>query len=95
LRILMGLAIWSSKKGAECALFRMPMGTSGKDHGGIFKCITLHKVWRVEGLNFLRNGGVTYVTKHGVTEHRCYSDSDPDFLCTINWLAAHYFSTLR
>jgi len=38
---------------------------------------------------------VTYVTEHGVTEQRCYSDPDPDFVCTITWLAAHYFSSLR
>jgi hypothetical protein len=42
------------------------MGISGKDHGGIFKFITLHKVRRAEGLSFLRNGGVTYVTGYGV-----------------------------
>jgi hypothetical protein len=35
------------------------------------------------------------VTEHGVTEQRCYSDPDPDFVCTITWLAAHYFSLLR
>jgi hypothetical protein len=43
------------------------MGISGKDQGGIFKFITLHKVRRAEGLSFLRNGGVTYVTGYGVT----------------------------
>jgi hypothetical protein len=35
------------------------------------------------------------VTEHGVTEQRCYFDSDPNFVCTIAWLAAHYFSSLR
>jgi len=35
------------------------------------------------------------VTEHGVTEQRSYSDSDPDFVCTITWLVAHYFSSLR
>jgi len=35
------------------------------------------------------------VTEHGVTEQRCYYDPDPDFVCTITWLAAHYFSSLR
>ncbi len=35
---------------------------SGKDLAEIFKSITLHKVKRDEGLNFLRKGGVTYVT---------------------------------
>jgi len=82
LRILTGLAILTSKKGAEYALFKTLMGISGKDHGGILKCITLHKVRRAEGLSFLRNGGVTYVTEHGVTKQWNYADSDPDF-CTI------------
>ncbi len=44
------------------------MGTSGKDLAGIFKSITLLKVRRVEGLSFLRNGGVTYVTSNGVDQ---------------------------
>ncbi len=35
------------------------------------------------------------ITEHGVTKQRCYSDSDPDFVCTIAWLATHYFSSLR
>jgi len=91
----MGLAIWTSKKGATYALFKTLMGTNGKDHGGIFKCITLHKASKAEGLSFLKNEGVTYVTEHGVTEQRCRSDPDPDFVYTSTWLAAHYFSSLR
>jgi hypothetical protein len=58
----------TSKKGAEYALFKTLMGISGKDPAGIFKSITLHKVKRAEGLSFLRNGGVTYVTGYGVAE---------------------------
>ncbi len=46
------------------------MGISGKDPTMIFKFITLHKVRRAEGLNFLRNGGVTYVTGYGVAERK-------------------------
>jgi hypothetical protein len=46
------------------------MGISGKDHGGIFKFITLHKVRRAEGLSFLRNERVTYVTGCGVAERK-------------------------
>jgi hypothetical protein len=70
LRILTGLKILTSKKGAGYALFRTLMGISGKDHGGIFKFITLHKVRRAEGLNFFRNGGVTHVTGYGVAERK-------------------------
>jgi hypothetical protein len=88
--MLMGLAIWTSKKGSEYALFKTLMGTNGKDHGGIFKCITPHKAYKAEGLSFLRNGGVTYVTGHGVTGQLCCCDPAPNFVCTNTWLAAHY-----
>jgi hypothetical protein len=44
------------------------MGISGKDPAKIFKSITLHKIRRAEGLSFLRNGGVTYVTGQRVAE---------------------------
>jgi hypothetical protein len=44
------------------------MGISGKDPTETFKSITLHKIRRAEGLKFLRNEGVTYVTGQGVTE---------------------------
>jgi hypothetical protein len=56
------------KKAAGYALFRMLMGISGKDPAKIFKSITLHKIRRAEGLSFLRNGGVTYVTGQRVAE---------------------------
>ncbi len=56
------------KKGAGYALFRMLMGISGKDPTEIFKSITLPKFKRAEGLSFLKNGGVTYVTGYGVAK---------------------------
>jgi hypothetical protein len=56
------------KKAAGYALFRTLMGINGKDPAEIFKSITLHKIRRAEGLNFLRNGGVTYVTSQRVAE---------------------------
>jgi hypothetical protein len=65
----MGFEILILKKGAKYASFRMLMGINGKDLAGIYKSITLHKIKGVEGLNFLRKGGVTYVTRQGVTGH--------------------------
>ncbi len=46
------------------------MGISGKDPVEIFKSITLPKFRRVEGLSFLKNRGVTYVTGYGVAERK-------------------------
>jgi hypothetical protein len=43
------------------------MGINGKDLAGIYKSI--YKIKEVEGLNFLKKGGVTYVTGQGVTGH--------------------------
>jgi hypothetical protein len=43
------------------------MGASGRGLVVIFKFIMSNKN-EVEGLSFSRNGGVTYVTRHGVTE---------------------------
>ncbi len=51
------------KRAAEYASLRMPMDSSGKDLAGIFKSIMFYKIDEAEGLNFSRNGGVTYVTK--------------------------------
>jgi hypothetical protein len=34
---------------------------------GIFKFIMFYKIDEVKGFSFLRNGGVTYVTKQQVT----------------------------
>jgi hypothetical protein len=45
------------------------MGINGKDLAGIYKSITFYKIKEVEGLNFLKKGGVTYVTGQGVTGH--------------------------
>jgi hypothetical protein len=59
------------------------MGTSGKDPAGIFKSITLLKVKRAEGLNFLRNGGVTYVTGNGVVER---GPGDGSWVCESDLL---------
>jgi hypothetical protein len=64
------LEILTLKKGAGYALFRTLMEISGKDPAGIFKSIILHKVKRAKGLNFLRNGGVTYVNDYGVAERQ-------------------------
>jgi hypothetical protein len=66
--MLTGWEILTLMKGAGYALFRMLMEISGKDPVGIFKSIILHKVRRAEGLSFLRNRGVTYVTDYGVAE---------------------------
>jgi hypothetical protein len=63
----MGLEILILKKVVGYASFRMLMGISGKGPAGIYKSITLHKIKRTKGLSFLRKGGVTYVTKHGVS----------------------------
>jgi len=63
----MGLEILILKKEAKYASFKMLMGINGKDPAGIYKSITLHKIKGAEGLSFLRKGGVTYVTRQGVT----------------------------
>ncbi len=39
------------------------MGIGGKDHVGISKFIMSYKIEEAEGLNFLKKGGVTYVTR--------------------------------
>ncbi len=41
----------------------MSMEISGKDLAWIYKSIMFYNIEEVEGLNFLRNGRVTYVTK--------------------------------
>jgi hypothetical protein len=85
--------IWNLRKAVEFALFRVLMGASGRGLVVIFKFIMSNKN-EAEGLSFSRNGGVTYVTGHGVTKQWSYADSDPDF-CTVTWLAAHYVSLLQ
>jgi hypothetical protein len=68
----MGLEILSLKKATEYASFRMLMGISWKDLAGIYKSITFHKIKGAEGFNFLRKGGVTYVTRQGVTNRESF-----------------------
>jgi hypothetical protein len=43
------------------------METSGKNPAGIHKSIMFYMIEEAEGFNFLRKGGVTYVTGQGVT----------------------------
>jgi len=62
----MGLEILILKKATKYASFRMLMGINGKDPTRIYKSNTLHKIKGAEGLNFLRKGGVTFVTGQGV-----------------------------
>jgi hypothetical protein len=62
-----GLEIVILKKAVEYASFRMLMGINGKDLPGIYKSITFYKIKEVEGFNFLRKGGVTYVIGQEVT----------------------------
>jgi hypothetical protein len=62
----MGLEILILKKVAKYASFRMLMGINGKGPIGIYKSITFYKIKEAEGLNFLRKGRVTYVTRQGV-----------------------------
>jgi hypothetical protein len=59
----MGRGTLILKKVIEYASLKMLMDISGKDHAWIFKSIMSYKIDEVEGLSFLRNGGVTYVTK--------------------------------
>jgi hypothetical protein len=59
------------------------MGTRGKDPAGIFKSITFLKVRRTEGFNFLRIGGVTYVTGNGVVE---WGPGDGSWVCEYDLL---------
>jgi hypothetical protein len=73
----------TSKKEARYALYRMLMGTSGKGPARIFKSITLLKVRRAEGLSFLRNGGVTYVTGNRVVER---GPGDDSWVCESDFL---------
>ncbi len=45
----------------------MMMGINGKDHRRIYKSIMFCKTKEVEGPNFLKKGGVTYVSGHEVS----------------------------
>jgi hypothetical protein len=62
----MELGILILKKVAEYASFKMLMGISGKDLAGIYKFIMFYKIKKIEGLSFLRKGGVVYLTGQGV-----------------------------
>jgi hypothetical protein len=62
----MELEILILKNTTKYASFKMLMGISGKDLVGIYKSIMFYKIEKDEGIIFLRKGGVTYVTKHGV-----------------------------
>ncbi len=43
------------------------MDINGKDQVGIFKFIMFYKIDEDQGFSFLRNRGVTYMTKQQVT----------------------------
>jgi hypothetical protein len=62
----MGLEILILKKAIEYASFMMLMGISGKGPTRIYKSITFYKIKEDEGLNYLRKGWVTYVTRQKV-----------------------------
>jgi hypothetical protein len=51
------------KQATKYASLRTLMDINGKNITGIFKFIMFYKIDEAEGLNFLRNGGVTYVTE--------------------------------
>jgi hypothetical protein len=59
----MQLEILILKKATKCTSLKMSMEISGKDLAWIYKSIMFYNIEEVEGLNFLRNGRVTYVTK--------------------------------
>jgi hypothetical protein len=62
----MGMEILILKKVVEYASLKMLMEIIGKDHAGIYKSIMFYRIKDVEGLDFLRKGGVTYVTGYEV-----------------------------
>jgi hypothetical protein len=57
----MDLEILILKKTIKYALFKMQMEINGKDPARIYISIMFYMITKVEGLNFLRKGGVTYV----------------------------------
>jgi len=57
----MGISIL--KKVTKYASLKMLMDISGKNLTRIYKSIMFYKIKKVESLNFLRNGGVTYVAR--------------------------------
>jgi hypothetical protein len=56
-------------KEVESAFFRTVMGISGRDLAGISSLSHFTKTEELRDSTFLKNGGVTYVTDYGVTEH--------------------------
>jgi len=58
----MGMGTFILKKTTKYASPKMLMDISGKDHARIFKSIMFYRIDEVEGLNFFKNGRVTYVT---------------------------------
>jgi hypothetical protein len=61
----MGMGTLIFKKVVGYASSNMLMNINGKDHAGTFKSI-MTGLNEVEGLNFLKNIGVTYVTRQKV-----------------------------
>jgi hypothetical protein len=59
----MGMGILILKKEVGYASLKMLMGINGKDHTWIYRFIMFCRTKEVEGFNFLKKGGVTYVTK--------------------------------
>ncbi len=51
------------KKAIKYASLKMLMEINAKDLARIYKSIMFYKVKEAEGLNFLKKGGVTYVTR--------------------------------
>jgi hypothetical protein len=45
----------------------MLMEINGKDLAGIYKSIMFYRIKEVEGLSFLKKGGVKYVTGQEIT----------------------------
>jgi hypothetical protein len=58
----MDLEISILKKAAKNASLKMLMEISGKDLARIYKSIMFYRIEEAKGPNFLRKGGVTYVT---------------------------------
>jgi hypothetical protein len=57
----MEMGILILKKATKYASLNMLMDISGKNLTRIYKSVMFYKIKKVEGLNFLRNGKVTYV----------------------------------
>ncbi len=55
------------KKAVGYVSLKMLMDINGKDLTRIYRSIMFYRTKKAEGLNFLRKGGVTYVTKQEVS----------------------------